>query len=286
MGYSFFSLVGLGFILSCGVATPILQPVKHPALSHETLKNPREAEWLPHQIVGSRQYLIHDSSTISATEDASQSRKSETNTFYSLHINQSNDSLLLTAKVDSFITISRFPSTDTSFNIDTTHEFHSTLSPTGQISPLTQDSLSLCTQGITSAAMRTYELFIHYPKRGLRVGDRWTDTVSTTVCHGKIPVLQQAIRNYIVLNFTTWDQQPAVTVRRTVFSILSVDFRKIQNQFHAIGSGESSAVIYANHLTGVLLQSDTESKSTLTVTTTRGVFSFSQILSTHIELHQ
>jgi hypothetical protein len=189
------------------------------------------------------------------------------------------------AKVDSLLTISQSPSLKAPVNVDTTREFQTILSATGQLFLPAQDSTSLCPGGVTPAAARIYELVLSYPERALKIGDSWTDTVSTTVCRGKIPLHQRAIRIYQILSFTTWKQQSAVMISRNVSSILSADFKQIPNHLEATGSGESSTFIYANQATGILLQSNTKSQSTLAIRTSRGVFPFRQIISTYIELH-
>jgi len=191
----------------------------------------------------------------------------------------------MTAKVDSLIAISQLPASIATQNIDTTQELHTTLSPTGRIFHLGRDSSSFCSERLTPAAIRIHELVIGYPKRVLKVGDSWTDTVSTTVCRRNVALSQQAIRNYKILSFTTWNQQSAVAIRCTAFSILNTDLKQTQNHFGVSGSGESSALIYANQVTGVVLQSDIQSQLALTVITVRGLFPFSEILNTHIELH-
>lgn len=278
-------LIGLELLLSCSTTTLIPPSVKRPDLPHDTTKISVEAGWLPHQTIGSREYFIRDSSIISISTDTSQTRSSETNTFYSLSVSQFSNSLVVKAKVDSVTTTSQSPSLKSPLNADTARGFQATISPTGQVFSLPRDSTPLCLDGVRPRIARIYELLIIYPSRMLKVGDSWTDTVSTTVCRGKISLLQQAIRNYKILSFTTWHQQSAVTIKRIVSASFSTDFKQTQNHFDTKGSGESSALIYVNQVTGVLLQSDTQSELTFTISTGRGVFPFRQIISTHIELH-
>jgi len=278
-------LIGLELILGCGTTTSTSRAVKPSVLAPEAIKVVGEIGWSPRQLSGSRKYFIHDSSIVSVSTDTSQTRSTETSTFYSVRVSRSSDSFVLMAKVDSLLTTSQSPSLKAPVNIDPAREFRTILSATGQLFLPAQDSTSLCPDGVTPAAARIYELVLSYPERALKIGDSWTDTVSTTVCRSKIPLHQRAIRIYQILSFTTWNQQSAVIISRNVSSILSTDSKQIPNHLGVAGSGESSTFIYANQATGVLLQSDTRSQSTLAVRTSRGVFPFRQIISTHIELH-
>ena len=282
--YLLLSLFGLGLTLGCSTTSPPSQSVKPPVSGPEAIKVSARVGWLPQQINGDRKYFIHDSLMVSINTDTSQYRSSETSIFYSIRVSHSNDSLLLMTKVDSLLMISQFPSLKVPVNVDTVREFQTIMSPTGQLFLLSQDSTSVCPSGVTPLAVRIYEMMISYPKRALKVGDSWTDTVSMIVCRGKIPLQQHAVRNYRILDFTTWKQLPAVSIRRIISSVLSADSKDKRNHYEVAGSGESSTLIYANQATGVLLQSDTKSESAITIHSSRGVFPFRQITSTHIEL--
>ena len=283
--YPFSKFIGFGFILlSCTTVTPILRPS-----SSEPIQKPKlsvsvsETEWLPKQIVGHKEYFIHDSSTISISGDSSQTRMSNTNTIYIVRLSKLNNSLL-TSKADSLKMRPQSFQLKIAADTEVIKEFEAIMSPTGQISSLSGHFVPLCPGGITPVAARIQDLILSYPERGLKVGDSWTDTVSTTVCHGRISLLQQSIYVYRFLSFSIWKQHLVVIIQRDVLSTFTADTKNSRNYFTATGSGTSFTTIYANRLTGALLQSDTHLESALTVSTPRGVFPFTQSTVTHIEL--
>jgi hypothetical protein len=274
----------LGFILSCSTVAPASYPVHQQQPVQQVSKIPSEIGWSPRVTATSRQYLIQDSTAISTTADTVQTRVTQTRTTYSIHISALGDSLRFAAKQDSVITTSQFPLSRVTSNVRATGIFHGILSVTGQISSLTEDSIPSCSEGIAPAGVRVYDLIIGYPTKMLGVGDEWSDTVSTTVCRGKTLLTQQAIRTYRILGFTTWRQHPAVAIKRGVTSILSTNSKQTQIELGVNGSGTNSGVIYTDRATGILFQNDTELQSTLTISTTRGVFQFNEVAKTHTEL--
>lgn len=276
-------IFSLELTLSCSTGTPASQPIDHQEIPRQTAKFPPDVSWLPQQVASDRQYLIQDSTAISALAGTPQTRITKTSTVYSIHVKQIGDSLLFGIKQDSVITVSQFPPAfKTPLVFDTAQEFRAFSSFTGQILSLAQDSSPSCLKGIAPAGIRIYELVVDYPKGVLKIGDSWTDTVSTTVCRGKISLEQQILYSYKILRFTTWKQQSAVVINRDATSILNTD--STRKQSGVAGSGKSSALIYADRITGILLQSDAQSNSTMLVKTTREFLPFSQTISTHIEL--
>ncbi|HEY8795425.1 MAG TPA: hypothetical protein VIM15_10835 [Gemmatimonadaceae bacterium] len=277
--------IGLGLILfSCTTVFPTSQPSKTPELTHQTVKISSKNGWLPEQAIGNKQYLFHDSSTISINADSTHTRINITNTIYSVRLSQLNDSLRFTARVDSLTIISQASSPEIVPDTGVTQESEAVISPMGQIFSLSGHSFSLCPGGITPAAARIHELLVSYPRKALKVGDKWVDTVSTTVCRGKILVLQQTIRQYNFVSFSAWNRQSAAKILCIASSTLHTDSKNSPKYFSTHGSATSSMVIYVNQVTGTLLQSDAHSEATLIVNTSRGVFPFRQIINTHIEL--
>lgn len=268
---------------SCTTTTPPSRPSNSPEPVRESLTGSSETGWLPKQVPGDEHYFLIDTVVISTSTDSSHTRSSETKIFYSFKLTHVDDSLVFAARADSFIINTGISSQKTVTDTELTREFHGVLSAIGQISSLSKSSY--CTTGVAPIAVRVFELTLSYPRKTLKVGDEWIDTVSTTICRGKIVVLQQSIRQYRLIGFSSWNRYSVARILRNVSSTFSTNVQNPRNTLIATGFGKSQAIIVVDQESGVLLESSANSESTFLITTSRGVFAFTQNISTHIELH-
>jgi hypothetical protein len=246
--------------------------------------NLKPNSWSPQITTGKRHYLIHDSSTVSINNDsASRVLPIESTMMYSLSVTDIGNSFSLDSYVDS-LTVSAQPPLKSTSDTGRVSEFHTTLSRQGHLSTTPEKTRIACTGASTSASSRIGELMISFPATRLKVGDKWADTVSSTSCHGKIPLRQQATREYELLDLYSCLQRDAVKVRRTVADTFTGTSTESNNHLSASGSGTSTSILCLQRDTGMLMESNGQSHSDLTVVTIRGTFPFSQDIHTHIEL--
>jgi hypothetical protein len=245
-----------------------------------------EAEsWTPQIISGSRKYSVNDSSVVSISNDTTNRVVPiETAMHYSLAIGPIGDSFSISGTVDSSTVNSQLrikPQVRDSTKID---EIRGVLTKQGQLRLGSQERLLSCSSTSVSMTSRIYELVIPYPKEQLRIGDKWSDTVSNTNCHGRTPLTQQIIREFQVKQFTTWHEHTAVEVLRQTNIVFAGASSEPNTHLQANGSGSGSATLFMDRKTAVLLESNSQTKSTLIIVTSRGAFPFTQLTSTHITI--
>ena len=242
----------------------------------------RTKAWAPQVLPGSWNYLIKDSSVVSINNDTTaRVEPIESRMIYTLSISDSNNILLFTGRIDSFSVNTRL-STKSAADTSKPLEFHGFTSKQGQLTRLSQLAPATCTGTANTPGSRIGELLIVLPTNPIRVGDTWSDTSAITTCHGKIPLTQTVVREYVLLDLSSC-QRGGVKVRRVVSDTFNGSSAESVNHLSANGTGTGISLLCLDRNTGSLLISDGESRLDLTVTTMRGVFPFTQKTSTHIE---
>lgn len=280
------SLFFLAVIAACSSSpTPVSSTPPVSQRKDTTVRETRSNFWTPQVRPGRWHYLIQDSSTVSISSDTNaQSRPIKSTTVYSISIDDSMTSLVLTGRVDSLFVDA--PSPKTKVKTDTTRkpEFHVRLSKQSRLEITNDQKAPTCVGATNSPASRIGELVITLPLTPTQIGDKWADTLIVSSCHGKIPLIQTAMREYELVNPSSCQQQDAVEVRRTVSTTIAGASAESNSHLSANGSGTGSAILCVNRGTGTLLGSTGQSRLDLTVVTSRGTFPFTQITNTQIEL--
>jgi hypothetical protein len=277
-----FSMLLLG---ACSTSHP--QTTSAPAAApykDSILTDSRSNSWAPQITTGKWRYFIRDSSTVSLSNDTtSHVLPIKAAMLYSVSIDDSAGSLILTARVES-LSISTPQSVKTNAPTSRLLELRIALAQKDRLTGIAGKAETSCTGAGTSPLSRIGELIISFPATPVRVGEKWTDTSSTTTCHGKIPLVQLTTREYELLDLSSCQQRDAVKVRRVVSNTFTGASTESGNHLSASGSGTASSILCLQRDTGVLLESNGQSRLDLTVTTTRGIFPFTQNTNTHIEL--
>jgi hypothetical protein len=260
-------------------------PSSTPADTSE--KSPEVDSWVPTITPGLRKYLISDSSNISINTDTTDRVVPiETLIHYSVAIEPAGDFFAISAKVDS-VTLNSPLQTKAQLRDSTTSiELHGVLTKLGQLKFDSQNRTSSCSSSSSSTALRIYEIIIPYPRKELKIGDKWSDTVSTTSCHGKTPLIQETIREFEIRAFSMWKQHMAVEIQRitnTTFVSTSTDSN---THLQANGSGSGTTTLFFDRKSAGLLESNGQTKSVLMIVTSRGQFPFTQLLSTHATIQE
>jgi hypothetical protein len=201
---------------------------------------------------------------------------------YSVNIVPAQDSFSVVGTVDSSTINSRLQTRALSTDSTNINEFHGALSTQGKLQSTVQLQSAGCSSTSNSTASRIYELILPYPKDTVRIGDKWSDTVSSTSCHGRTPLTQRTIREFEIKEFTTWHQRSAVEVQRLASITFAGASSETNTHLSASGSGSGEATLLIDRNTGALLESVAHTKSMLTIVTSRGEFPFTQVTSTHI----
>ena len=261
---------------ACNQGRSVISP--SPELPHAIQKRPSEVKsWMPQIATGIYHYAIRDSSTISINSDtATQIVPITSTTIYSLSIDTMGDSAVLVGKVDSAMTNSPLARKNSSATTAQIKEVHGIFSARGQLRLAMKDSLLICSSSSNPIDSRIYELILPVRQEGLKIGDSWTDTISITNCHGKTPVDQRVIRNFTVNQFTTWNDRPAVEIARNSSFTFTGTVTDPNSHLSTHGTGTGTATMYFDRKTASLLESNSQTESTVVVITSRGEFPFIQ----------
>ena len=140
-----------------------------------------------------------------------------------------------------------------------------------------------CTTARSAIESRIPELLPSYPAHSIRPGDQWSDTISTSSCRGKTRLSKQNIREFQLVDLDRTNRQNFAQVHKSVTVNIQSVPTVTANAFKASGTGSSSGIFYIDLSTGMVLESISHSESSFTVTTTRGVFPFTQTVYTKIK---
>jgi hypothetical protein len=282
-----FALYTLLFSLITACTTSHSSVPNVPATRSQRDTAPSESEnkgWVPQLKSGRSQYLIHDSSTVSISNDTTAPAVLiESATLYSISIADTDTVLIVTAHIDSQY-INSSHSIKTKQDSTLRPDIHIAISRQGKLLSKQPVISSVdCSATNTPTPSRIDELLIPLPRQISKIGDKWTDTLSSTTCRGHTLLTHVTIREHELLDLSSSCQQhEAVKVRQTISETVSGSSAG-HNHLGTNGSGTATSVLCLERSTGMLLESKKQSRLDLTVTTIRGVFPFTQNTSTSIE---
>lgn len=264
----------------CASTTGTTNTVSSPTEKEAPLKGLAANSWTPALHTGIYSFAIRDSAFISVGIDTTHTIATQTTTFVSLVITTRGDSLQLNGKIDSIFHAS---GQQVIRDTMTTFDQHVMTSSTGHPPVEAAQTNVDCTKKLDPRDARIFEIIPSYPGHPVKVGDKWSDTVSTTSCHGKTALLQVNTREYELLELADWKGHNAAKVRRVVTSTIGQAATTMNAHLNATGLGSGTSTLYLDLSNGILLQSSGQANSKLTVTTSRGAFPFIQTLHTEIE---
>jgi len=264
---------------------PVLNPPGNVPPRDTVLTVPMNAKWKPESKSGRWHYIIHDSSTVSISNDTTaQARPIESTVSYTLSFTDSADVILLTAQMDSMtVTNQKSPARIT------TDTIHSRLREiiSKQHRPINQRQQSFsCTTASISVAARVQQLVIPLPMIEVDAHSKWADTSTVVVCHGRVALTEFRTNEFKLASSVACKQNNAISIYRTGSSSFTGASAEGTGHLNAGGMATESGILCLDRSTGLLLSSTGESRVDLTVTTSRGIFPFTQNTVTSIQLIQ
>ena len=277
------ALSSMSLLGACSSHHPAVSaPTPSTSIRDSVAPHMRVNSWSPRVTSGRWHYIIQDSSIVSISNDTSaRAMPIKSRTVYSVSILDSSNVFLVDAQVDSFYinTNPRKNNTDTT----KTAGFHSRIGADGKVAGVLVSTPISCSDATNSSVGRLGEVRVVVPRVAAKAGDKWADTSSTTICHGRIPLLHHAVREYELVDLLSCQPGNGVKVRRVVTDSFTSSTES-SNHLSASGSGSGTSVLCLQRDSGMVITSDGQSRLDLTVTTSRGTFPFTQNTSTHIEL--
>lgn len=241
------------------------------------------ARWTPIRSAGSWRYELHSTGAVSLSGDSSANSLPLGRTvLYTVSIapttppSAAGPAFQLTGSVDSVaVTIPERIPTPTAGSNSKPH-FQGAMAADGHVLSLSSNATTSCTNATDPLSAAAALLFAALPE-GISPADSWTDTVTTTTCRGRMPLVTTAMRQYKAITDTVWQGQPALLIARTdSLTIVSrrdsiadtVGVRRDSTDtMEAIGSGRGESRLYVDPHTGVLLEATGTSRTDILVTT-------------------
>ncbi len=125
-----------------------------------------------------------------------------------------------------------------------------------------------CTNPMYSALSSIQRRVVVVPPQ-ITNGTTWTDSLSTKLCNGLVPVSITSIRNSRVLGETEINGTPAILIERSERSFSTGEGSEGQHRILLKGETTGSARLYIDAHTGALLSSEGEQRTSLLVTAGR-----------------
>jgi hypothetical protein len=189
----------------------------------------------------------------------------------------------LTGSVDSVaVTIPERIPTPTAGSNSKPH-FQGAIAADGHVLSLSSNATTSCTNATDPLSAAAALLFVALPE-GISPAQSWTDTVTTTTCRGRLPLVTTVTRQYKAITDTVWQGQPALLIART--DSLTIVRRRDStadaggvtrdsaDAMQAIGSGRGEFTLYVDPHTGVLFEATGKSRTDILVTTASSRFPF------------
>ncbi len=141
------------------------------------------------------------------------------------------------------------------------------------VSPPLPESLR-CDE-VNALIIRARELIPQIPTN-LETGMTWTDSSTTEGCRGSIPTVSTAIRTYLVVGDTLYNDEPALLIQKTETISAKGEGNEGQHRVLMTATGSGTANLYFNVLAGSFLGMTGTQTSDLSITASGRVSRFLQ----------
>ena len=140
--------------------------------------------------------------------------------------------------------------------------FTAEASSTGEVGKFAAEVSPACDSPADPLLATARDLLITVP-RSLTLGTTWTETTSSTVCRGEIPLTSKAVQRYEVQGADSVDGRPAVRIRRT--SEVTIEGRGEQRgqDIRVTGNGTAAMNLFISPESGTFLGGEGDYTATL-----------------------
>lgn len=269
------------------VPTPVPTPKDSAAVPR-----PVAARWTPRLSAGSWRYELQSTGAVSLAGDTTaDSLPLGRTVIYTVALapldgaSAGDSAFRLTGSVDSVtVTIPERIPTPTAGSNSNPH-FQGTLAADGHVQSIASDATISCNDATDPLSAAAALLFVALPK-GISPSDSWTDTVSTTTCRNRMPLVATARRQYRALTDTVWRGMQAIVVARTDSLEIhsrpdtasendsSLIARAKREPMEATGRGLGDYTLYVDPRSGVLLGATGTTHTEILVTKGSSSFPF------------
>lgn len=280
-----------GVLAACTTSGPPGAPTPAPTPEDSAaVSTPVTARWTPRRSAGSWRYELQSTGAVSLAGDSTANALPLGRTvLYTVSTtpvtpaNPDGPAFQLSGSVDSVaVTVPERIPTPTAGTNSKPH-FQGAIAPDGHVLSLSSNATTSCTNSIDPLSATATLLFVALPA-GIAPTQSWTDTISTTTCRGRMPLITTAIRQYKAITDTVWQGRAAILIARTdSLTISSVAdstsdtasvSRDSADTMTATGGGRGEFMLYVDPHTGVLLEATGTSRTDIVVTTKSSRFPF------------
>ncbi len=287
---SFCALVG-ALAAACTIAPPPqAEPTPAPTPKDSVgAPSPVTARWTPQRSASSWHYELRSTGAVSLSGDTTASSLPLDRTvFYTVSIvptgsNSGGGSFQMSGSVDSVaVTVPERIPTPTAGSNSKPH-FQGVLAADGHVLAISSNASTACANATDPLSAGATLLFVALPQ-GLSPADTWTDSVSTTTCRGRMPLITTATRHYTAITDTVWHGREAILIARTDSLLIrnrpdtttdsTIASGNITNVMEAAGNGFGEFRLYVDPRSGALLEAIGTSRTEILVTTGSSRFPF------------
>jgi hypothetical protein len=261
--------------LACTSMARPAAPEPSPAPSPAT--TPAEpTRWSPRYTAGTWRYELRTDAIIALTADTAARRVPvQSVALYTITLQPAGPQLALSGAVDSMAVVAEGRAAEPQAGRTTRPHFTGVISAQGALTSLQATPAGSCPGGLDPVVANAGELVVSLPAT-LSAGSVWRDTATMVTCRGQVPLTTTLVREYRVVGPTTWSEAPALQIERRTTTSLEGTGSQGGQTISVSGNGSSTATLYVDRTTAVLLGASGESHSTLTVTTPRASLPFRQ----------
>jgi hypothetical protein len=188
----------------------------------------------------------------------------------------------VTGSVDSVaVTIPERIPTPTAGSNSKPH-FRGALAADGHVTALASDAMTPCQNATDPLSAAATSFFVALPV-GISPNERWSDTVTTATCRGRMPLVTTVTRQYEAIGDTVWQGREALLLTRRDSLVIrnradSAADNSIaadtSEEMDAVGGGRGDFVLYLDPRSGTLLEATGTSHTEILVTKSNSRFPF------------
>jgi hypothetical protein len=220
------------------------------------------------------QYEIRTEATIRLdTDTARQERPVEQALLYTVQLAPQGQSLRITSVVDSLSSREQhtLASPDSAAFRNPWHGVVTTL---GRVSP-TQPDTGACRPDRQVPLQPIHEILISHPET-MTAGTQWKDTTTTLTCRGNVAVSTTSINSYHVDGADNHRGTPTLRITRSSELSIRGSGRESGRSVSLAGGGGGTTTLHLDQTSGMVISSNGETRSVITIRTLTGEIPFRQ----------
>ena len=120
---------------------------------------------------------------------------------------------------------------------------------------------------------------IFVPPKEVARGVSWTDTITTTICHGMVPIMLAIVETFRPIGEISHRGFHSILIEHTARTTFSGEGSQDQHRVSLTGTGIGSGKLYLDPLSGLILESIGEERIALAIHSSGRKQQFTQLVN-------